>query len=157
MGEIENPFADNVNALPAPHNDPMTMDGVIRRLAEIEDELSRRGIDPLVEERESLRKGLKQQMLKSGLDSAYDEISGYEAVIVRRTSDVWDVGVFKLALSPTQRARYIVESVSEGAVGDGIKSGDLSRPTLEKAGAVKKQVGSKALYVRLRKEESKED
>ena len=131
--------------------------GAIRRLAEIEDELSRRGIDPLEKEKARLRKALKEYMDAVASEAEYDETSNYEAVLVQRFSDAWDVDALKAMLNPQQRGRYIAESVSVGAVGDGLKNGDLSRGELEAGGAVAKRQGSKALYVRERKEEGKDD
>ncbi len=131
--------------------------GVIRRLAEIEDELSRRGIDPLEKEKARLRKVLKDHMSQCGSEVEYDETSNYEAVLVQRFSDLWDVDALKALLTPAQRGRYIAESVSIGAVGDGLKNGSLSRGSLEASGAVARVPGSKALYIRERKEEESGD
>jgi hypothetical protein len=160
MKSVEDPFAeagpgfgkmDKVVAKPdkGPHLD---VGNVIRRLAEIEDELSRRGLDPLEKEKAKLRKALKDYMDRLASEVEYDETSGWEAVLVQRFSDTWDVDAFKAVLTPQQRGRYIAETVSTGAVGDGIKNGDLSRGELEAGGAVTKKPGAKALYVRERKE-----
>ena len=127
---------------------------LIRRVAEIEDELERRGADPLVKEMDTLKKTIKEHMLGEGLDEAYDEVSEYEAVIQQRSSETWHAPALKDILSPSQRKRYLViqESVDTTAVAEGIKNGDLSRAELEYKGAVTRTPGAKALYVRRRKE-----
>ena len=127
---------------------------VIRRLAEIDDEIKSRGLDPLLKEKEELRELLKKHMLQDKRDVVYDETSNWEAVFVQRFEDTWNVGVLKKMLKPAQRARYIVEQVLPKGVTEGIKTGDLSRATLEKGGAVKRQPkGKPALYVKERKPE----
>ncbi len=127
---------------------------VIQRLAEIDDEVKRRGLDPLLKEKEELRDLIKEHMLKSKRDEVYDETSNWEAIFVQRFEDVWNVGVLKKMLKPAQRARYIIEQVLPKGVAEGIKTGDLSRATLEKGGAVaKRPKGKPALYTRERKPE----
>ena len=125
--------------------------GMIRRIAEVDDELSSRGIDPLVKEKEELRKALKKYMLKHEIDTSFDETSGWEAVMTPRSHDVWDLDALSSSLSPAQRKRYIRKMLDETAVKGGIENGDLSRAQLEVKGAVRKEVGQKALYVRERK------
>ncbi len=161
MGEdVQDPFADKLTA----HNDEkmdhahsktpppeIDMAVIIRRLAEIDDELDSRGIDPLIKEKEALRKALKDAMTHSKSEEEYDETSNHEAVLMQRTKESWDVDILQALLSPAQRKRYIIKSVSEGAVKDGIKNGDLSRGELESKGAVRKTLGSIALCVRERK------
>ena len=127
---------------------------VIRRLAEIEDELNSRGLDPLLKEKEELRNLLKEYMAKEKRNEVYDETSNWEAVFIKRFEDKWDIGVLRKMLKPAQRARYIVEQVLPKGIAEGVKTGDLSRITLEKGGAVKRtQRGKPALYVRERKPE----
>ncbi|KKL92103.1 hypothetical protein LCGC14_1888000 [marine sediment metagenome] len=127
---------------------------VVRRLAEIDDEVKRRGLDPLLKEKEELRNLLKEHMLKDKKEEVYDETSNWEAVFVQRFEDVWNVGVLKKMLKPAQRARYIIEQVIPKGVAEGIETGDLSRVTLEKGGALKQsKKGNPALYVRERKPE----
>ena len=161
MGEFKDPFSDlKQDKVVAKEKFPegiINTASIIRRLAEIEDELSRRGIDPLEKEKTKLKKTLKDYMLKYEQEMAYDETSGWEATLIQRSSDVWDVDALKDILSTKQKKRYIAESVHVGAVEAGIKSGDLKRPSLEKAGAVVRNPGSKALYVRARKEENDEE
>ena len=161
----KDPFADDLREkLPkhdqkesAPVIPEFDVSGLIRRLAEIEDELSRRGIDPLEKEKTKLKKTLKDFMLETERDMVFDETSGWEATLIQRSSDVWDVDALKDVLSTKQKKRYIAESVDVGAVGAGIKAGDLKRPELEKVGAVVKNPGSKALYVRARKTDEEAD
>lgn len=126
---------------------------VIRRLAEIEDELKSRGANELIEEKDMLRKALKKAMLDAETVNEYDETSNYEGVLVPQTSDVWNVNKFEKLLSPAQRKRYIEKAPIKDAVKDGIKSGDLSRGALEYKGAVRKAPGTPKLYVRERKDE----
>ena len=125
--------------------------GMIRRIAEVDDELSSRGVDPLVKEKEELRKTLKKYMLKHKIDTSFDETSGWEAVMIPRSYDVWDMDAFSSLLSPTQKKRYIRRMIDETAAKEGIANGDLSRAQLEAKGAVRKEAGQKALYVRERK------
>ncbi len=145
---MSNPFDDDISLATARPDD---LSGIVRRIAAIEDELDRRGADPLIKEKEELRKTLKQQMLASGDDKVFDEVSEWEAVITERSFDDWNVNRLEQVLTQSQLARYVKRMVDESAIKEGIKNGDLSRPTLEKAGAVKKQPGTKALYVRKRK------
>ena len=159
--DVQDPFADKLTA----HNDekmdhahnktpPPEIDVavIIRRLVEIDDELDSRGIDPLIKEKEALRKALKDAMVRSKSEREYDETSNHEAVLIQRFKDSWNLPVFEKMLTPGQRKRYIVKSISEGAVTDGVKNGDLSRGELEAKGAVNKTPGSLALYVRERKD-----
>ena len=125
--------------------------GMIRRIAEVDDELSSRGVDPLVKEKEELRKALKKYMLDHDMKASFDEVSGWEAVMTPRSHDVWDMDVFSSLLSPTQKKRYIRRMIDETAAKEGIANGDLSRAQLEAKGAVYKEAGQKALYVRERK------
>ncbi|KKL15719.1 hypothetical protein LCGC14_2502780 [marine sediment metagenome] len=165
--DIQDPFADKMTA----HDNgtienkmnhahaksippPIDFERIIRRLAEIEDEIASRGIEDLLKEKEALRKALKDAMTRSKSEEEYDETSNHEAVLMQRTKESWDVDILQALLSPAQRKRYIIKSVSEGAVKDGIKNGDLSRGELESKGAVRKTPGSIALYVRERKSEN---
>lgn len=154
MSGVQDPFEDKMNkkaSTPPPKE--IDVAGLIMRLAEIDDELRSRGIDPLVKEKDRLRKILKDYMLAHEVDKTYDETSNHEGVLVQRFSDAWDVEAFAKMLSPSQLARYLTTVVAEAAVKDGVKNGDLSRGKLEAEGAVTKTPGSIALYVRERKEE----
>ena len=151
----DNPFGEPQTKI-VQADDELELDflKVVRRLAEIDDEIKSRGLDPLLKEKEELRDLLKEHMLKSKRNEVYDETSNWEAVFAQRFEDVWNVGVLKKMLKPAQRARYIVEQVLPKGVAEGIKTGDLSRATLEKGGAVKRSPkGNPALYVRERKPE----
>ncbi len=147
MNNIDSPFENNDGGVDI----ALTPALAIRRLAEIKDELDNRGIDPLVAEEKKLREGLKKYMLDAKLDSEYDETSGWEAVMTPRSHDVWDMAAFSSLLSPTQKKRYIRRMIDEAAAKEGIANGDLSRAQLEAKGAVRKEAGQKALYVRERK------
>jgi len=128
--------------------------GMIQRVAEIEDELDRRGADPLLDEMKELKERIKKTMLESDVDEIFDEVSEYEAVLQQRSSETWHASTLKGVLNPSQRKRYLVirEDVDMAAVAEGIKNGDLSRAELEYKGAVTRTPGAKALYVRKRKE-----
>lgn len=130
--------------------------GMIRRIAEVDDELSSRGIDPLVKEKEELRKALKNYMLKHDIETSFDETSGFEAVLTTRSYDMWDIDALSSLLSPAQRKRYVRMMVDETAVRGGIENGDLSRAKLEAKGAVRKEAGQRALYVRERRKQKEE-
>ncbi len=165
MGEdVQDPFADG--AVKA-HNDekmdhahskepPKQIDFeyVIRRLAEIEDELKSRGANDLIDEKDKLRKALKKAMLDAETVNQYDETSNFEGVLIPQKSDVWDMSKFEKMLSPAQRKRYIEKTPIKNAVKEGIESGDLSRGALEYKGAVRKLPGAPKLYVRERKDET---
>lgn len=146
----ENPFDDK--DIPLATARPDDLSGIVRRIAAIEDELDRRGADPLIKEKDTLRKTLKEQMLSANRDKIFDEVSEWEAVITNRSKDVWDIDRLEQFLTQSQLRRYVKKMVDESAVKEGIKVGDLSRPTLERQGVVKKQPGVKALYVRKRQE-----
>jgi len=153
MMSTENPFDDE----PQGTDDTPILSGAaefIRRLAEIEDELGRRGANKLLTEQKKLKDALKKDMLAQGSSEAFDEISGYEAVLIPRRSDVYDMTRLQEILTDAQRERYIRLAVDIDALKGGIDSGDVSRAALERAGAVSKvSGGSPALYVRERKAE----
>ena len=155
MEEVTDPFnlpkQDKKESTPTPKQ--IDYQQVIQRLAEIEDEIKSRGIEELLEEKEALRKVIKDSMVAACTEVEYDEASNYEAVIVPRTKDVWDLPVLKTMLSKSQQKRYIVEAVDEVAVKTGTKTGDLSRGAMEVKGAVKKVQTALALYVREREME----
>ncbi len=132
---------------------PINFELVIKRLAEIEDELVRRGANELIEEKKALRDALKDAMLAANTDMEYDETSNFEAAIVPRFKDEWDVDALKAMLKPNQ-GRYIVDAVDVAGIKEGIKIGDLSRGDLEAKGAVKKVPKDLALYVKEREEET---
>ncbi len=157
--DVQDPFANTMTTHDGKKMDhahsknippPIDFELLIRRLAEIEDEIASRGIEDLLKEKDVLRKALKDAMTRSKSVEEYDETSNHEAVLMQRTKELWDVDILQALLSPAQRKRYIIKSVSEGAVKDGIKNGDLSRGELESKGAVRKTPGSVALYVRER-------
>lgn len=131
---------------------------IVRRLAEIKDELASRGLDPLIKEEEELRKLLKDYMLSNQVDEVYDENSNYQAVFIQRYEDIWQVPILKKIISKTQRERYVEERVNLKGVQEGVKTGDLSRAVLEQKGAVKRQAkGKPALYVREKRQEDDAD
>jgi hypothetical protein len=131
----------------------MDITASLRRVAEIEDELNSRGINPLEEELKTLKSDIKEYLLQNNLDELFDEISEYEAVIIPRSSDSWDVESFKLAATEAQKRRYVEvqEILNIPAIEKGIKNGDLSRAKLEAFNAVKKTPVSLACYIRKRK------
>lgn len=136
---------------------PQDLPEMTRRVAEIEDELARRGADPLIEEMAELKKDIKTRMLAENRECVFDEVSEYESVLVDRARDVWDAGAFEVMLKSTQKKRYITKSVDTDAVKTGVKSGDLSRAKMEKNGAVRKEPMGPALYVRKRKSEEEDE
>lgn len=152
----DDPFMQAVKGLYGWVPTPSKRKGIgemILRIAEIDDELERRGVDPLIDEMASLKKSIKEAMIERGIEEAYEETSGYEAVLQQRTSELWSIAELKDLLNPSQLKRYIVvqESIDSSAVAEGLKNGDLSRAELEYKGAVRKVPGQKALYIRRRK------
>lgn len=135
---------------------PINFERVIRRLAEIEDELKRRGANELIEEKKTLRDALKNSMTAGGTDREYDETSNYEATLVPRFKDVWDVEALKKMLPGRKWDRYIftTEEIAENKIKEGIKIGDLKRDELEAEGAVVRAPVSLALYVKEREDET---
>lgn len=125
---------------------------LLQRYAEIEDELASRGIDPLIAEKEEIKKIIKDSMLKNGVNKTFDEVSNYEAVMQSRSSDAWDLENLKKILTGSQLERYTMMYPNIAAIEEGIKNGDLSRSKLEEEGAVFKTPGTPALYIRKRKE-----
>ena len=169
--KIESPFDDEAPGAAAAEAggesafglDPATMARDLplatRRIAEIEDELARRGADPLIAEMAELKKAIKARMIAEKRECVFDEVSEWESVLVDRSRDVWDAGAFEAMLKPTQRKRYVTKSVDTDAVKVGVKSGDLSRAKMERNGAVHREPMGPALYVRKRqpKEEDGEE
>ncbi len=149
--DIDSPFEELGTIESAVMPDSTAFELIVRRLAEIEDELSSLGAEKLNKEKNDLRSSLKDFMTKNEVDSVYDETSNFEAVITLRSHDVWDMDAFFSLLSPTQKKRYIRRMIDEAAAKEGIANGDLSRAQLEAKGAVRKEAGQKALYVRERK------
>ena len=151
MSDTDSPFEELETIEPGRITDSTGHELIVRRLAEIEDELSSLGIEKLSKEKEDLRSQLKVFMVKNEVGTVYDETSNFEAVMTPRSHDVWDLDALSSSLSPTQRKRYIRKMLDETAVKEGLDNGDLSRAQLEAKGAVHKEVGQKALYVRERK------
>ncbi len=149
--DTDSPFEELRTIEPAVMTDSTAFELIVRRLAEIEDELSSLGAEKLNKEKNDLRSSLKDFMAKNEVDSVYDETSNFEAVMTPRSHDVWDMDAFSSLLSSTQKKRYIRKMIDEAAAKEGIANGDLSRAQLEAKGAVRKEVGQKALYVRARK------
>ena len=133
---------------------PINFERVLQRLAEIEDELERRGVNELIEEKKTLREALKAAMIGDNTDREYDEVSNFEATLVPRFKDEWDVDVLQDILNAAQHARYTELTADAAAIKAGIKTGDLSRGNLEAKGAVKKVPKDLALYVQEREEET---
>ena len=153
--DVQDPFADRQDKKDSVEIKlSIDFETVIRRLAEIKDELSSLGISDLLDEEKRLREVLKAAMRDAGSINEYDEMSNYEGVLMPQMSDIWDVSKFEKMLSPAQRKRYIEKAPIKDAVKDGIKSGDLSRGALEYKGAVTKTPGVPKLYVRERKDGS---
>ncbi len=149
--DTDSPFADDGAIGSVVMTDSTAFELIVRRLAAIEDEISSLGIKKLSKEKDDLRSKLKNFMLKNEVDAVYDETSNFEAVITPRSHDVWDLDALSSLLSPTQKKRYIRRMIDETAVKGGIDNGDLSRAQLEVKGAVRKEPGQTALYVRARK------
>ena len=126
---------------------------MVRRCAEIEDELKSIGAKKLIDEREGIKHNIKEFLIDehSQGESFYDEVSNWEAVSQLRTKDEWDVEKLSLELSSNQQIRYITLQIDQTAIKEGISNGDLSRAKLESVGAVTKTPYSFALYVRERK------
>ena len=126
---------------------------MVRRCAEIEDELKSIGATKLMNEREGIKHNIKEFLIDehSQGESFYDEVSNWEAVSQLRTKDEWDVEKLSLELSSNQQIRYITLQIDQTAIKEGISNGDLSRAKLESVGAVTKTPYSFALYVRERK------
>ena len=133
----------------------------IGRMAAIEDELESLGANDLVIEQGKLRAQLKTYLtglvecstpltIKGGT-SAYDEVSGWEAIILQRNKDEWDIEKLREGLTDKQKTRYITLHVDKDAMKEGIENGALSRAKLESVGAVHKAPYSYALHVRERK------
>lgn len=141
------------------HNDQVPE--AIRRCAAIDNELESLGAYKLLDERMELKDLLKEYLKTAikistpatikGEADAYDEISGWEAVVRERTKDEWDLEKLRGELSNKQKTRYITLHADKDAIKEGIKIGDLSRAKLESVGAVKKVPHSFALHVRERK------
>jgi len=128
----------------------------VRRIAEIEDELASRGADPLLDELAEIKAEIKEEMVESDTDVAFDETSGWEAVVVWRASDKWDLAKLQEAVGDKYE-RYTKTTVDTAKVKNGIKRGDLRRPVLEAAGVVKRGKPTPALYVRERVEEEDDE
>jgi len=122
---------------------------LINRLAEIDDELDRLGVNRLLAERENTRKRLKDTMTDAGLIEALDEASGYRAVIKDTHTDTWP-NLKKLveALPRAEMADEVLETVVNAkAIEKLVTGGLLTRSRLEQSGALVRVLRSRALYV----------
>ena len=128
---------------------PAKLSELIRRVAEIEDELASRGLKELVTELETVRDELKTAMMEQQLDKSFDETSGYGASLSVRRRDTFHKGPLTefFRLSPKRQERYL-RGVDVEAMKEGLANGDLSRAKLEQVGAVTKEPYSVALTVK---------
>ena len=126
---------------------------MIRRCAEIEDELKSIGAAKLMNERDAIKHNIREIFITEHAqgESFYDEVSNWEAVSQMRTKDEWDIEKLRGELTSNQKTRYITLHEDKDAIKEGIANGDLSRAKLESVGAVNKVPYSYALYVRERK------
>lgn len=148
----ENPFTEQLDReLTTGFPQEISCGEYLARLVEIEDELVRVGAKRLLADRDALKDALKARMMKELIDHVVDEVSDYEAMLVVRTTDAWDVEKTKSAMTVKQRTRYVIEQIDAKLVAEGIKIGDLSRAALEVAGAVTRVPKDVALTVRPRK------
>ena len=135
----------------------------IRRLAAIEDELESLGANKIIIEKGKLRAQLKTYLtglvecstsltIKGGAE-VYDEVSNWEAIVLQRKKDEWDLEKLRGELTNKQKTRYITLHADKDAIKEGISNGDLSRAKLESVGAVKKVPFSYALHLQERKQD----
>lgn len=135
-----------------------SLTSIVRRLAAIEDELSRRGAEKLNKEKKTLRDKLKKLMLDNELNLVFDETSNFEGVLKQRHTDHWDEKKFRESVDKKKQKRYIRviprrEELDVGAVVEGVKNGDLSLARLTVDGAFTRTPTTKALYVQEREDE----
>jgi len=131
----------------------MSDDLLIRRLAEIQDELNSRELNDLIAEKEKIRTELKARMLIDNKTYQYDEVSNYEALITTPCSDNWNIEKLRpLLTNSTAQTLAITEAVNSDGIDELIKMGIITRHTLERYGAVTKRERSKTLIVREKKE-----
>lgn len=133
--------------------EPPTFEGLVQRLAEIEDELNSRGIVELLKEKDTLRTELKDAMIAAEELEIYDEVSGYEAKLQPSTTVSYDIPRLKSALIPAHVKLVIRETVDGKKLEELIRMGVTTRTHLEKAGAVGKTLKSVSLIVKQRKVE----
>lgn len=130
----EAPVADDVAAM-------------VRRLAEIQDELLRRGCNALLDEEKKLREALKDQMIAEECDRVFDEVSGATAKLSPVTEDIYRIELLKLNIPAALIPQVIVAAVDADALKEAIRIGAVSRARLEKVGAITK--GLKYLMLRV--------
>ena len=121
---------------------------LIRRHAEIDDELERRGANALIEEREAIRARIKDGMAQIDRIEYVDETSGYRALITPTFTDVYDKDKLIPMLPRLEMADEALETVvNVPVIKEWERGGILNRTAMQQAGALLRKLRSRALHV----------
>lgn len=121
---------------------------LVRRLAEIDDELESRGANALIAEKEAIRERVKDCMADADTLTFTEEISGYVARITPSYTDTWDLQKLVMALPRPEMADEALKTVADAdKLKEWMRDGSISRLAMERAGALIRKLRSRALSV----------
>ncbi|KKM83465.1 hypothetical protein LCGC14_1309250 [marine sediment metagenome] len=109
---------------------------LIQGLVEIDEE-HERIVKPLEEKRKKQREKLRDVMIEAEKLEAIDEVSGYKAVLKHQQRDIYVAEkLLPLLPRPEMADDVMVTSVNAQAVQDLVDGGLLTRPQMERGGAL---------------------
>ncbi|KKL09335.1 hypothetical protein LCGC14_2178300 [marine sediment metagenome] len=109
---------------------------LIQGLVEIDEEYER-VVKPLEEKRKKQREKLRDVMIEAEKLEAIDEVSGYKAVLVHQQRDIYVAEkLLPLLPRPEMADDVMVTSVDAKAVQELVDGGLLTRPQMEREGAL---------------------
>ena len=109
---------------------------LIQGLVEIDEEYER-VVKPLEAKRKKQREVLRDAMIEAEKLEAIDEVSGYKAVLKHQQRDIYVAEkLLPLLPRPEMADDVMVTSVDAQAVQDLVDGGLLTRPQMERAGAL---------------------
>ena len=109
---------------------------LIQGLVDIDEEYERVA-KPLVPRRDAQRAMLRDAMVEAQVIESIDEVSGYKALLKHQQKDTYDAEKLLALLPRPELADDIMQTVVDAkAVQDLVDSGILTRPQMERAGAL---------------------
>ena len=108
---------------------------LIQGLVDIDEEYER-VVKPLEAKRKKQREVLRDAMIEAEKLEAIDEVSGYKAVLKHQQKDVYVAEKLLPLLRPEMADDVMVTSVDAKAVQDLVDGGLLTRPQMEREGAL---------------------
>ncbi|KKL58639.1 hypothetical protein LCGC14_2223370 [marine sediment metagenome] len=108
---------------------------LIQGLVDIDEEYER-VVKPLEAKRKKQREMLRDAMIEAEKLEAIDEVSGYKAVLKHQQRDVYVAEKLLPLLRPEMADDVMVTSVDANAVQELVDAGILTRPQMERTGAL---------------------